>query len=199
MAAALWGGDPWAGLPPVHGAFLRHGDVGWRAQGSGCGPDAGRRGQRGWGVPGLQATAGVHAQGSVFRGQGKPTTCQASGGCSVMGTLSGRRGWAHFGEAQGWPRGQMAAESSQGWGQLQPAWSQRSGALLPQYQALFNSHCFQQRFFYLPPKSTQRRGIGWETGHRAWSPRRPSMPLRVDTHLPTHSCAQNSCPHPWTW
>lgn len=24
LAAALWGGDPWAGLPPVHGAFLRH-------------------------------------------------------------------------------------------------------------------------------------------------------------------------------
>lgn len=24
------------------------------------------------------------------------------------------------------------------------------------------------------------------------------MPLRVDTHLPAHSCAQDSYPHPWT-
>lgn len=33
-AAALWGGDPWAGRSAVHRVFLQHGAVGWRAQGS---------------------------------------------------------------------------------------------------------------------------------------------------------------------
>lgn len=102
-----------------------------------------------------------------------------------------------------WQREQRAI----GWGGVGLAWpaalwlgvargrNHNVGAL-SQHLSLFNSYCFQQGFSLSSP-TNQAKG-----GHRVGS-RTQDADLQgdcslTDTHLPIHSCAQDSCPHPWT-
>lgn len=60
---------------------------------------------------------------------------------------------------------------------------------------------FNKDFLYLPP-TNQAKGGAW-SGEQDRGPDLSKetvhcQTLRVDTHLPIHSCAQDSCPHPWT-
>lgn len=98
----------------------------------------------------------------------------------------------HCGEAQGWAtcsqRGAALMGLTRGVG------PSCLSTCLPQFP-------FSTRIFFISShKLRQGRGVEWGTEHRMliFKGTVHRQTLRVDTHLLIHSCAQDSCPHPWT-
>lgn len=150
------------------GVPLTQRDVGWRAQGSGLGPDAGRRGGGSVGSRPLQG--GVQLEVVVLgAAQGQANHLPGVRGCGVT---DGDPEWEEGAgltsrEAQGWPGGQMAAEwPGVGAGPTRPGhrdWAPPAPAPGTHQFTLFSTKI---SFIFPPKKSTPGRGRGWGTGHR---------------------------------
>lgn len=109
-------------------------------------------------------------------------------GGGVLGSPRGR----HCGEAQGWA---MCSQWGAGlMGLVGDVGPSCPSTCPPQFP-------FSTRIFFISShKSSQGRGMEWGTGHRMLISKGTvhRQTLRVDTHLLIHSCAQGSCPRPWT-